>query len=305
MNDNLETSTAGLDAVPVHPSGMIVPLQKKVMLVLPWQKHTSPMAAFSVFQLADRRRVSTMLNFGDAFIAHARNHCADVFLQSKLDWMLTVDDDMIVPCGDARWFNAHTGFNFPEKFAGLNAIDRLMSHGKTLVGAAYWGRHVHGNGTWNESTHPKEAEFARSGPHDIIKPTKWVGTGCMLIHRSVFLDIEKKFPRLGRGPDGKGGNWFSSSEHTAMDWIARTQEMLSNGPMDGIKAARAHEMLGQAAAEAKSNSCLGMGEDVQFCVRAREAGHQPYVDLGLCCGHIGHRVYGPGNTSPAPLKTLK
>jgi hypothetical protein len=35
------------------------------------------------------------------------------------------------------------------------------------------------------------------------------------------------------------------------------------------------------------NSQLGMGEDVQFCIRAAQAGHQPHVDLGVMCGHLG------------------
>jgi hypothetical protein len=117
----------------------------------------------------------------------------------------------------------------------------------------------------------------------------------MLIHRNVFLDIEKRFPLLARGPNGMGGHWFSSSEHSAMDGIQKTMEMLSDGPMTGEKAARAHAILASTQAEARANSCLGMGEDVSFCIRASISGHQPYVDYGLVAGHIGHKVYGPMN----------
>jgi hypothetical protein len=115
----------------------------------------------------------------------------------------------------------------------------------------------------------------------------------MLIHRNVFLDIEKRFPLLARGPNGMGGHWFSSSEHSAMDGIRKTMEMLSDGPMTGEKAARAHAILSSTQAEARSNSCLGMGEDVSFCVRASISGHQPYVDYGCVCGHAGTYVFGP------------
>jgi hypothetical protein len=33
------------------------------------------------------------------------------------------------------------------------------------------------------------------------------------------------------------------------------------------------------------------GEDVSFCKRAKEAGHQPYIDLGLPVFHVGYRCY--------------
>ena len=34
------------------------------------------------------------------------------------------------------------------------------------------------------------------------------------------------------------------------------------------------------------------GEDVSFCVRAKEAGHQPHVDLGIPVYHVGYKIYG-------------
>src|SRR6185436_6984961 len=175
----------------------------------------------------------------------------------------------------------------------FNAIDRLLSHGKSLVGALYFGRQPNGSKpVFNEGCSHKAVDAdCRRTPRDELHPTKWVGTGCMLIHRNVYLDIEKKFPLLARGPNGLGGHWFSSSEHCAMDGIQRTIDMLTDGPMTGEKAARAHSLLVNAQSEARANSCLGMGEDVAFCTRARAAGHTAYVDYGLVAGHIGHKVY--------------
>jgi hypothetical protein len=281
--------------VAVLPTNSVVALQNKVMIALPWMKQTNPMTAFCVAQLTDKRRTASLLNFGDAFVAHSRNTCADLFLQSGLEYVLMIDDDMVVPFGNATWFNAHTGFNFPERFAGFNAIDRLLSHKKSLVGALYFGRQPNGSKpVFNEGCSHKAVDAdCRKTPRDEIHATKWVGTGCMLIHRNVFLDIEKRFPLLARGPNGMGGHWFSSSEHSAMDGIRKTMEMLSDGPMTGEKAARAHAILSSTQAEARSNSCLGMGEDVSFCVRASISGHQPYVDYGCVCGHAGTYVFGP------------
>jgi hypothetical protein len=33
------------------------------------------------------------------------------------------------------------------------------------------------------------------------------------------------------------------------------------------------------------------GEDVSFCKRAKEAGHQPHLDLGLPVFHVGYKTY--------------
>ena len=76
-----------------------------------------------------------------------------------------------------------------------------------------------------------------------------------------------------------------------MDDVDRVRAMLSDGPMDGEKALKAFEMLEAASGRARKVSGLGTGEDVIFCRRAREAGHGCFVDLGLICGHTGHKVY--------------
>ncbi len=294
--------TAGTESVPVMPGATLnlAEVQRaKVLIVMPWLKHTNPMTAFSVLGLMDKRRTATLLNFGDAFVAHSRNRCVDLFLKSDLEWSFWIDDDMIVPFGNAAWFNAYTGFNLPEKFAGQNAIDRLLSHGRALVGGLYFGRHAHGKPMYSEAcTSPQEAAFARTAPVDVIKPTRWVATGCMLVHRSVFLGIEKHFPRLARSAEGSGGNWFTSTEHRLLDQIDALGERLSAGGMTGEKALAALQAVNEISATARTDNSLGMGEDVAFCVRAAQAGFPAHVDLGLVCGHVGHAVFGPKNTTP-------
>lgn len=300
MEEDISDHTEGAPGLPAFPLSTIKVYDKKIMIVMPWSKTINPITAFSVMQLIDRRRAASMLNYGDAFIAHSRNGCADIFLQSNLDWMLTVDDDMLLPFGSAEWFRGHTGWKwYPEPFASFNALDRLMSHGKTLVGALYFGRHPGAPPVYAEGTgSAKEAEFARSGPHDLIKPTIWVGTGAMLIHRSVYEDVEKKYPRLRRNEiDKRGGQWFTSFEHKLLTGLDQIRDMLATGNMmTGEKAARAYEMLDALSKEVNHSTPISIGEDVIFCKRAKEAGHQPHVDMGLIAGHLGHCVYGPRNT---------
>lgn len=268
---------------------------RKLALLLPWYKSTNPLTAFSIFSVLDRTKMSVLLNFGDAFVAHTRNKLACAFLKTGLEWSLSIDDDMIIPCGNSRWFNSHTGFNLPDKFAGLNTVTRLLSHRKTLVGALYFGRWKNGRAIYGEGfSRGKEEAYARGAPYDICKPTRWVGSGCTLIHRSVFLDIEKEFPHLARDSAGEHGHWFTSSEHDLKDSVRAAAELLAdpNMPQD-VRIDEAKKLLADAENLSARNSSLGMGEDVTFCVRAAQAGHQPHVDMGLICGHIGHHVFGP------------
>jgi len=290
-------SGAGIDPVPVFRPETVEIHGQKIIVAKPWQKTVHPLTAFSVGQLCDRRRTADMLNFGDAFVIHTRNKCAEAFLSSPCEWMLMVDDDMVIPFGDAKWYHKATGFNFPQPFMGFNALDRLLSHKKTLVGGLYSGRYPKSNLMYNEASQPEENAWVRRGPHNMIKPTRWVATGCLLTHRSVFEDIEKRFPRLARGGDKKGGQWFTPTEASLIDRVQMIRDrLLEGGSMTAEKAYKALEGLESALAEARSENPLGTGEDVSFCLRAAAAGHQPYVDVGLVCGHIGHCVYGLHNT---------
>jgi hypothetical protein len=274
------------------PAQSIVTYGSKILIALPWQKSVSPITATCIAQLIDRRRCASSLHFGDAFVAHTRNSIADTFLKSKCEWMLSIDDDMVVPFGDPQWFKFYTGFRFPEKFMGLNALDRLMSHGKSLVGALYFGRSPGAPPVYNEGM--QEAAHARGGPHDVCKPTRWVGTGCMLTHRSVFESIEQRFPRLSRAANNGRGQWFTSTEASLLDTVVKARDSLQRDASPA-GAFAAMGMLEHAVALSTAENFLGSGEDVSFCLRANAAGHQAHVDMGLICGHLGTFCYGPAN----------
>jgi hypothetical protein len=115
----------------------------------------------------------------------------------------------------------------------------------------------------------------------------------MLVHRSVYLDIEKTFPHLARDEQGNHGHWFTSSEHDLREASREALEVLEDvNTTEAARIVRAQQLISDASHRAKYHSGLGMGEDVQFCVRASQAGHQPHVDLGLICGHQGSFIYG-------------
>jgi len=86
---------------------------------------------------------------------------------------------------------------------------------------------------------------------DVIAPVDWIGTGCLLIHRKVLNDIKQKFPELSTQ-----GN---SSIQSTFDYFRPINPQTS--------------------------------EDVSFCKRAKEAGHQPHIDLGTPVFHVGSKAY--------------
>lgn len=262
---------------------------RQVAICLPVYREFHPLTNFCLMALLEREKMRVFTLSGDAFIAHCRNSLTAQFLDSETEWSFWLDSDLIVPIGNAGWFTRTTGFVMPDKFASFHTINRLMSHGKTLVGGVYYGRAPNGGKPlYSEAYHDAaEEKWIRSGPHDKIKPTRWIAAGCLLAHRKVFEDISAKFPHLH-------GHWWSSSEH---DLVVKAKEAAAvlenaNSPFDA-RARDAHALLKLGLATSERNSKMGMGEDVQLCIRAQQAGHTPHVDCGLLCGHVGGAVYGP------------
>lgn len=289
--------SSGIPPMPAAPQSPVMVWNKKVLIATPWQKQVHPVTSFCVTQLSDKRRTASSLAYGDAFVAHSRNTCVDEFLKTSLDYILMVDDDMVLPFGNAAAYRLYSDWDwYPDPFAGFHTVDRLMSHNKSVVGVLYFGRNKNGLPVF--AANHDAIEFARKAPHDRLFQTDWVGTGAILIHRQVFLDIEKKFPVLARDTSGKYGQWFTSSEHGLLDGVKHIYSEISKGAMDGVKCMRVYEMLEGLLNKTKRSSSLGMGEDVIFCKRAREAGHDVFVDLGLVAGHVGYTVFGPRNTFP-------
>ena len=262
---------------------------KKVALLFPWYKTVNPVTCMGLMAMLDRSRMGIIMSHGDAYIAHSRDSLAQRFLRTQCEWAFMVDDDMMIPFGNPAAFRAFTGFDIPDQYAGLHTLNQLISRQKTLIGGLYFGRQPTGRPMYAEGVAYKdEADAARRGaPADLVKPTRWVATGCMLIHRSVFEDIDKKFPEIEQ-------KFFSPGEH---DVVTAAREAVAL--LEQSDAAQALAVLQRGLQLAKANSPSGVGEDVTFCVRAAAAGHQPFVDWTVVCGHVGTAVYGPKNTRNA------
>lgn len=193
----------------------------------------------------------------------ARNKCAQAFLASEADISLWVDSDTILPFGNPGFFydkmRLHANINqLPEQFARYKALDRLMSHGKTIVGGFYQQR-----GRGGKITSPLDLKpggdpkgiikETRRKAQDKIVPVEWCATGCLLVHRKVYEDIMTKHPELASPHEGGPFNFFGHE--------------VGNG-----------------------------GEDAYFGKLAAEAGHQSWLDLGCWAGHVGAYCFWPDET---------
>ena len=280
---------------------------KKVLLLLPWYKTTNPLTAFCLLALLDRAKMGAAMEFGDALIAHARNRLLDTLVSTGTEYGFFLDDDMIVPCGNAGWFNRYTGLAVPENFAGLHAIDRLVSRGKTLVSGLYFQRKEGGRAVYLEAlaetpSGNEENRVARSAPVDLVKEVTWAGTGCLLVHRSVATDMREKMPWLAPQAPGESWHYFSSASDSLLGELPRISEELDasiaefSAGGDASKLENAASAVKARLSELTSSSVrtnrLQGGEDEVFGRRAAVCGHPTFVDFSVLCGHVGGKIYG-------------
>lgn len=233
--------------------------RKKLMILRPTYKLVDDLVLHATLATFDRSAMAYDRQGGDAMIYHSRNLLADRFMASGYEWALWWDDDIIPPIGNANWSYSHVPgipASYPVSFLNINPIPRLLSHGKTIIGGLYYGRKAPFLPICDRSG---EITALGKAPVDTIVPRNWVGTGFLLVHRTVFEDIQKKFPELAPKTGvvdvwEKVWGYFHPSEMQA--------------------------------------------EDVSFCLRAKAAGHQPFVDCGVVCAHLGSAAYGPWSRKP-------
>lgn len=171
--------------------------------------------------------------------------------------VIMCDDDMILPFGMADNFNYHYGTKIPAKAAAMNAISRLMSHPseRGIVGALYFGRHRRGKAQCQIGFNtPSQSEDLRKGKLTGLIPMDWVGTGFIRIERWVIEEMDKAIAG-GKFPECKP-----------------TKEGLPNGYFAPLR--------------------VGVGEDLSFCLRAKDIGIQTYLDADLVCLHAGEEFFG-------------
>ncbi len=202
-----------------------------------------------------------------------RNRLVHRFLQSGMPWSFWLDPDQIVPCERPEWYrrNVPASRRWAEPlYSGMNAINRLASHhlkgpAHKMVGATYFDRFGRGvpifaSGRENAD---QRAMLNNAGPRDaLVSAGRYVGSGALLVHRQVYLDIMEKVPMAPQdAADLKAATW----EGYTYDFFGKLRYQ---------------------------------GDDVSFSERARLAGHQPMVDLAVFSAHIGDYAYTNERINP-------
>jgi GT2 family glycosyltransferase len=196
-------------------------------------------------------------------VAHQRNQLVRKFLETGIEWLWFVDDDMV--------FEPDI---LDQMLASADAKER------PILGALCFAWIVSANQQVTPTIYmfgEKDGEIKlvrHTGyPRDSLVPVNATGTGCVLIHRRVFVELAKRWqtPFL----------WFDYSEwgHGFSSWgqIPGTDVEYA-GPGDHI------------------------GEDITFCLRAAsEHGNRAdyegggeifpvFVDTRIKCGHVKNLI---------------
>lgn len=139
----------------------------------------------------------------DTMVDRSRNMLADRFLKSGCKYSLWIDGDIGCPIGNADYFrwltNAETINN---EGAAYDTLDRLLSHRKAIVGGVYASRRFHGRLVCQPEINPRNhedkllANQIRRGQGQGLAAVEWLGFGCALVHREVFLEVQRRFPDL-------------------------------------------------------------------------------------------------------------
>lgn len=165
---------------------------RDVCLCLPTYGQVPEEHHFNMMCLIARYRMALRVEHrgNDSMIARSRNQLAKRFLRTGATWSVWLDSDMVFPMGHAGAFMTQTNMrNLPEKYLAMQTIERLISHGKTMVGGCYWDR----MGTGKLIAGGNQPIISPI-PSDNLAAVDFVGTGCLAIHKDVFAAVAAKFP---------------------------------------------------------------------------------------------------------------
>jgi hypothetical protein len=148
----------------------------------------------------------------DTAIWRSRNMLAHRFLASGATWSLWIDGDMAPPIANPTWYKWLTmTTSVPDEYAAYDVWERLSGHGKAIVGAVYASRRYHGQLVTQLEIRPRTQEDKilaneiRRGTARGLAAVDWIGFGVALVHRAVFLEIQRRFPQLA--PESEFAPW--------------------------------------------------------------------------------------------------
>ena len=148
----------------------------------------------------------------DTVIHRSRNMLAHRFLQSGATWSLWLDSDIAPPISNPEWYYWLTGAqSIPEETARYDVLQRLLASGKAVIGGVYASRRYLGQLVIQPEIRPRSHEDKllcndiRKGTARGLVDVDWLGFGCALVHRDVFLEVQRRFPQLS--PQAEQAPW--------------------------------------------------------------------------------------------------
>jgi hypothetical protein len=139
----------------------------------------------------------------DTMINRSRNMLADRFLKSGALWSLWIDGDMAAPIANGDWYKWITGATaVPDEYCTYDVLARLLGHSKPVVGGVYASRKFKGQLVMQPEIKARGHEDRllcneiRRGSARGLAAVDWIGFGVALVHREVFLEVQRRFPQL-------------------------------------------------------------------------------------------------------------
>jgi hypothetical protein len=183
--------------------------KKNLIIAMPVLDKIEPFTNFAVMYLLNKYHGKVGFDMVvQSAVIEARNTLANRFLnmQTKPKWLLFMDADIIPPIGVPAVQQQYFGIRHGNQFDSIDAIQRLVKHGKGLVSGVYFTKQRNGVAEFAEARRDKNMnDKAKTAPIDEIVPTSWAGAGCLLINRAV---LEKMITEKAVARDSNGNYGF-------------------------------------------------------------------------------------------------
>jgi hypothetical protein len=226
-----------------------LPIEKQFFVGLPCYgaQMTQPFV-MSLIQTLQQSPFMGQLEFitNDSLVSRARNTIVGKFLESKYDWLLFLDVDLQFEVEHIARLWLHGTKEGRKIVCGIYSMKKLAP---MFVANFMPGEVPDSNGAVKVSES---------------------GTGCMLIHRSVFTAMARAMPELSYITDF---NHSSGGDKEEFDFFGVGPYLYKTGPLAGKRRY--------------------LSEDWMFCQRARDIGFDVWADTKIQIRHMGNMVYPP------------